>query len=203
MINLLPPDLKQSYHYAYRNVLLLRWLVAFAFGVLGLVAIVTAGLVYIQQSAQTYTTQIAATESSLQQQKLGATQTEVQDISNSLKLAVKVLSKEVLFSKLLQQLATITPSNAVLTDLDISQAQGALDITALTTDYTAATQLQVNLADPNNKIFSHADIVSISCPSSASSDPTISKYPCTVVIRALFAANNPYLFINDKGSVKP
>jgi Tfp pilus assembly protein PilN len=200
MINLLPPDLKESYRYAQRNVRLVRWVIAFGFSFVGLGVLSTAGMIYMQQSAQSYGKQIATTQALLQEQKLSETQARVKDITSSLRLSVQVLSKEVLFSKLLKQLATVTPNNAVLTDLSINQGQGAVDITALTTDYNAATQLQVNLADSRNKIFSHADIVSISCSSSTTSNQTDAHYPCTVVIRALFVANNPFLFINDSGS---
>lgn len=201
MINLLPPDLKQSYRYAHRNVRLTRWLIVFVFGFIGLTLISTAGLIYMRQSEQSYLKQIASAQASLQQQKLSDTQKQVQDISNSLRLSVQVLSKEVLFSKLLRQIGTITPSNAVLTNLNIIQVQGGIDIKALTTDYNAATQLQVNLADPANKLFTSADIISITCSSSSSSTSLLdSRYPCTVEIRALFAKNNPYLFINDKGT---
>ena len=168
MINLLPPELTEAYKYAHRNVRLVRWVVMFMLAFVGLAVISTVGMIYMQQSAQTYTKEVATSQASLQQQKLPETQAQVKDISGSLKLAVQVLSKEVLFSKLLTQLATTLPQNAVLTDLDISQTQGALVITALTTNYNAATQLQVNLADPSNRLFSKADIVSITCTSSSS-----------------------------------
>lgn len=196
MINLLPPELKESYRYAYRNVRLMRWVVAGVVSLVGLAALGTGGLIYIQQTTQSYSGQIATAEANLQEQKLASTQTQVKDISNSLKLSVQVLSKEILFSDLLTQLASITPSNAVLTDLTISQSEQAVDISALTTDYNAATQLQVNLADPANKLFSKADIVSITCSNSTSGSGD-SQYPCSVTIRALFVTNNPYLFIND------
>lgn len=196
MINLLPPDVKRSYWYAHRNVGLLRWIIALGIGLAGLAAISTAGLIYIRQQAQGYTGQIAAAEASLKQQNLSATQKQVKDITGSLKLAVQVLSKEVLFSKLLNQLATVTPSNAVLTDLTIAQAQSAVTITATTTDYNAATQLQINLADPANRIFAQADIISIACNATPVSG-VVPHYPCTVIIRALFASNNPFLFVND------
>jgi hypothetical protein len=120
-------------------------------------------------------------------------QKQVTTISNNLKLVVQVLSKEILFSDLLKQLGTVTPSNVILTDLSISQTQGAIDITALTTNYAAATQLQVNLADPKNQIFSKADIVGINCPSDKLGD----QYKCTATLRALFATNNPFLFISN------
>lgn len=197
MINLLPPELKEAYRYAHRNVRLVRWTIACACSLVGLAGVSTFGLIYIQQTAHSYTAQIVSAEKSLKEQKLASTRAQVQDISGSLKLAVQVLSKEILFSKLLTQLATITPSKAVLTDLSISQAQRSIDVTALAGDYASATQLQVNLADPANKLFTKADIVTISCGGSASNDV---NYPCTVTLRALFAENNPYLFINNGGS---
>jgi len=196
MINLLPPDVKSSYRYAHRNVQLLRWVVLGSLGLFGLLLISLAGFLYMQQLSNSYAKQIDTTQASLHSQKQTQTEKQVKDISSNLKLAVQVLSKEVLFSQLLKQLAVIIPHNTSLSNLDINQTAGALDITAKTTDYTAATQLQVNLADPTNKLFSKADIVSISCKG----DSTDPRYPCSVVIRALFATNNPYLFINAAGT---
>jgi len=205
MINLLPPDLKESYRFAGRNVFLRKWLFAFGFALVGLALISAGGIFYLQQNAKSYEKQNDSTELALASQKQSATEKQVQEISDNIKLVVKVLSKEILFSKLLKQLATVIPSNATLSGLSINQPQGALDIAANTTDYAAATQLQVNLADPKNKIFSKADIISIVCTSSQSSsgqDPVKSKYPCIVSIRALFSDNNPYLFISDKKAAK-
>jgi hypothetical protein len=208
MINLLPPDVKESYQYARRNVRLVHWVVALGFAFVGLVALSVGGLWYLQQQAKQYDSQIAAAEASLKQQDQTKVQKEVTDISNSLKLAVSVLSKEVMFSQLLKQLAIVTPNNATLSNLNISQVQGAVDITANTTDYNAATQLQVNLSDPSNKIFNKADIITINCTSGTAAGgsaltATQSRYPCAVTIRALFADENPFLFINgNKQGVK-
>jgi hypothetical protein len=195
MINLLPPELKQNYQYAHRNTGLLRTLAFFGIGILGLAVIAAAGFMYLQQSSNAYATEAANRKATLESQNQDRVIKQVQDISNSLKLAVQVLSKEVLFSELLKQLAVITPSNASLSGISIVQVEGAVDITAKTTDYAAATQLQINYADPDNKIFSQADIVSVTCTQD-SDTPT--KYPCTAVIRTLFDKNNPFLFINDK-----
>lgn len=197
MINLLPPDIKTSYQYARRNVVLRRWIITIIIAFVGLGAISTYGLLAIHQSTESNNNQISATETLFQKEKFSATQNQVQNISSSFKLVVKVLSQEVLFSQLLQQIAALIPANANLTGLNINQTQGGIDITAETTDYSTATQLQVNLSDPANKIFSKADIVSISCGSTSSQN---ANYPCTVDIRALFATNNTYLFINNQGS---
>lgn len=197
MINLLPPDLKSDYRYARRNTSLVHYITLFGLGLVGLALIVVAGILYLQQSSKTYIAQADGITLSLSQQKQSDVEKQVQDISNSLKLAVQVLSQQVLFSQLLKQLAIVTPNNTTLSGISITELQGAVDVTARTKDYNAATQLQVNLADPANKIFSKADIVTITCASSAT-DPALAKYPCSVTIRAQFATNNPFLFINDK-----
>jgi Tfp pilus assembly protein PilN len=198
MINLLPPDIKQDYHYARRNTHLLRWVLAMGVAFAGLAVLSAGGIWYINQAANDFTRQISVSEADLRRQNQSEVEKEIKDISGNLHLAVQVLSKEILFSKLLRQLAVVTPNNATLSSLTISKIQGAVDISANTTDYNAATQLQVNLADPTNKIFSKADIVAINCASaSADSSTAQSKYPFTVTIRALFANNNPFLFINN------
>jgi Tfp pilus assembly protein PilN len=208
MINLLPPDVKESYHYARRNTRLVHWVFAMGFAFVGLAVISAGGIWYLNQQAKEYTAQIGISEERLRQLNQPKVEKEVKDIGDSLKLAVDVLSKEVLFSKLLKQIAVATPDGTLLSNLTISQIQGALDITALARDYSAATQLQVNLADPKNRIFSKADIVGISCKyptgaATSAADRLLYTHPCTVNIRAQYAENNPFLFINDAKQAKP
>jgi cell division protein FtsB len=79
----------------------------------------------------------------------------------------------------------------------LKQSQETLK--SMATDITAATQLQLNLQDPNNKIFDKADIEDITC---IPPDPSI-KYLCTVQLRAQFAKDNPYVYISPPaGSTK-
>lgn len=202
MINLLPPEVKENYYYARRNSRLVSWAVTLGLAFIGLGALSGFGILYLNQTASSYDQQVSAMEVSLKTQKQAETEKEVKEISNNLKLALQVLSKQVLYSQMLKQLATLIPSNAALANLSINQGQGALDITANAADYAAATQLQVNLADPKNKIFSKADIVNINC-SSGSEGTEAKKYPCTVTVRALFNTQNPYLFTSNTSGVKP
>lgn len=195
MINLLPPDVKDGYRYARLNNGLKRWVVLFALALVGLGIIATYGLVSLHRSTVSYNHQITSTQTLFKQENFSGTQQQIQDISNSFRLVVKVLSKEVLFSQLIKQIGATMPSNTNLTGLTINQVQGGFDITANAANYQAASQVQVNLADPANKIFSKADIESINCQSNKST-----TYPCTVTIRALFTKDNPFLFINNKAA---
>lgn len=208
MINLLPPEIKESMLYARRNTRLRRWAFGLFLSIIVIGATVAAGHLYLQQSIRSYTAQVKQGEEQLKIQKLEETQAQVQDLTNSLKLVVQVLSREVLFSKLLTQIGSALPSGSVLTDLSINKVQGGLDLRAAATDYQTATQVQLNLQDPNNKIFEKADIVNIQCSTKTATTTggTVAvQYPCTVQLRALFAQNNSFSFITkaQTGSTKP
>lgn len=201
MINLLPPETKQAYYYARSNQRLIKWAVILIVGLIGLGAVGTYGWIGIHQSVKTTAAQVSTSQSILAKENLTSTDAQVQKISTDFSLVVKVLSQEVLFSKLLTKMAAAMPNGANLTSLNINDASGGsgLDISAEATDYTTATQVEVNLADPSNGIFSNADIVSINCiTSNNNSTPGFnSQYPCTIQIRAQFAKNNQFLFINQ------
>lgn len=190
MINLLPPDVRENTMYARRNVVLVRWVTACSLALIGMGLIVGAGFIYLDQTSKTHAKRAEDARASLQSQKVDETQKQIEEISNNTKLATQVLSKEILFSKLLRQLGASLPANTTLQQLQIDKIQGGLALKAAAKDIDSATQLQVNLQDPNNKIFDKADIESINC---LATPDTI--YPCSVQIKALFAKNNPYLYI--------
>src|SRR5579884_787831 len=107
MINLLPPELASGYRYARRNVVLQKWVLALAVALIGLLALGTYAMLTLHQSTVSYNNQVSSMTKQLSQEHLEATEKKVQDISSSLKLAVQVLSKEVLFSKLIQQIGAV------------------------------------------------------------------------------------------------
>ena len=197
MINLLPPDVRQNITYARRNARLLKWTVSLLIGIAGIGLVTGTGYLYMNRLGNNYAAQAHQAQADLNKQNPVAIQKQVEDITSSLKLVVQVLSREVLFSKLLTQIGASLPTGSVLTGLSINKVQGGIDLQANATDYQTASQVQVNLQDPNNKIFNKADIISIRCDTSSN---TNLAYPCAVAIRAQFASNNPFLFINNGSS---
>ncbi len=197
MINLLPPETKKSYHYALINDRLVVWIIALVIGMAGLGAIGTFGWVSLHRNITTNSQQVSTLTQKLTADHLNSVEQQVQTISNDFTLVVKVLSQEVLFSKLLTKMAAAMPSGASLTSLNVSNTTGGsgLDITAEAANYADAAQVQVNLSDPSNGIFSKADIENINCNSGNTQNLA---YPCQVKIRAQFATNNQFLFINQK-----
>ncbi len=198
MINLLPPATKESYKYARVNTIMRRWLIGISAGIFGLILVTIWGMIFLNQAISENKTLVSSTQDQLKSENLKGVTKQVSDITTNLKLMSTVLSQEVLFSALLDQVAKAMPPGAVLTDLNITGVTGGLNLQAATTNYQTATQLQVNLQDPNNKIISKADVVSIHCTSGGVG--LASTYPCKAQYRALFVNKNPYLFINSSPS---
>lgn len=197
MINLLPPELKESMAYARKNTVLLKWVMALTVAIVGVFLIILFGQMYIAQATNRLEEDIAQSEQNLQEQNIEEVQGRVQEISDSLNLVVDVLSEQILFSDLIQSVGSVIPEGAVLTGLTINEAEGGIDLSADTTDYDTATQVQVNLQDPTNGIFTNADIISIRCQSDVAEDEI---YPCQVSLRALFGPNSQFLLIPSETS---
>lgn len=192
MINLLPTAYKEELYYGRRNALLSKWIMVSFSALIGVGLLIAVGLVLINQSIDTNSKQVADAQAQLKSQKIEETQKEIESISNNTKLVLQVLSKEILFSKLLRQLGSVTPANTTLVGLQVDKLQGGLTLIGNAKDINSATQLQVNLQDPKNNIFEKADIETINCDNA---DSKKGGYPCAVQIRALFGKNNPYLYI--------
>lgn len=190
MINILPTELKQAYRIGRINRHLAHWIVVCLIGICGAAAITSAGYLYLDHTSTIYRNQIDSANAQLSDQDMTGVQNQVKEISNNLKLAVEVLSQQVLFSDLLDRLTKLMPANTNLTGLSILQTQGGIDISAAAKTYSDASQMQVNLTDPTNKLFSTADIVSITCSGTG-------DYPCTITLRALFSPQSPSIFTNN------
>ncbi len=203
MINLLPADCKQEIIYGRRNTTMVRWTIASCISLLITLGIIGGGYFVLRQSVKAETKNAETTQAELQSRKIEDTQKQVEELSNNTKLVVQVLSKEILFSKLLTQLGSSIPVNATLTGFQVDKLQGALSLKGSAKDVDSATQLQLNLQDPQNKIFDKADIESISCSTAGSEEDTNSAYPCTIQIKALFSKNNPFTYISKTSSEEP
>lgn len=190
MINLLPTQERTDLIYARRNTKLMRTAVIIISIIVVMLVTWGAGYFYLASSIKSYNNDIEQKRESLKTQKLEETEKRIEDFTGSLKLIEQVLAKEVLFSELIKQIGAIMPQGTVLSSIEISKVEGGIDLVANARNYETGTQVQVNLQDPDNKLFQKVDLISVSCTK------TGTEYPCTVTVRALFTENNPFLFIN-------
>lgn len=217
MINLLPSDNKKSFLFAKLNQALLKIIIVLIIGIILMVGIGVYGNLQLNAALNSNQNQIKAANIILNKDQLTATENKIASLSNDFRLLVKVLSSEVIFSTLLTKLANSLPNGASLTGLQISNpvAGSAINLTLQVPNYQLATQVQLNLANPNNGLFSHADIENITCGTSASSASAGSISPnaptssnqgsslCTMNITAQFSNNSQYLFINQNQLKNP
>lgn len=198
MINLLPYSYKQEVMYARKNVTLLRILLYMASAAIGVLILFGAGIVYTSQQIKTKDNEYTSKTTELAKNNVSKTYEDLNQISNNTKLALQVLSGEILFSKLITQIGTIIPPGTQLNSLSLEKDKidSGISLSASTLDINTATQLQLNLQDKNNQVFEKADIDNVTC----TPGPGI-RYPCQVTIKATFLKEkNPYVFISPSAT---
>ena len=201
MINLLPPEYKRTLFYSKRNRTMSRWVIALLLALIFSLLIVGVGWLYLDQSVKREAKDVEQTEAALKEQNIDETTAKVDEISNNTKLVLNVLSREILFSKLIKQLGAVLPTGTALESINLEGLEGGLTIQAFATNFNTASQIQVNLSDPQNKIFKQADIETITCPKTAPQESDSggqSIYPCTVRLKALFSDDTEYRYIGSE-----
>ncbi len=192
MINLLPPSRADAIRFGRQNTTLRIWLFGIAIAIGGLIVILVSGWVYIDQQSKNLQKHIVSVNTQLKEQNLSQVQKDAKEITGDITVINKVLSQEVRFSELIQAIGNDMPPGTVLGALSLSnKVNGAIDFTANAKDYTSATQIAVNLSDPQNQLFSKVDIISVNCSSSIPDD-----YKCTVTLRALFSKTAQTKFLS-------
>lgn len=183
MINLLPKDYADSIRFGRQNTILRNWLAGLSAAILGMVFIVIAGWLYINQQAKDLRVNIITTNQQLKAQDLQKVQADAKTITGDIKVINKVLGSEVRFSDLIQAIGNDMPPGTVLGALSLTQTTGSIDLSASATDYASAAQIAVNLSDSKNNLFSKVDILTTNC--GATTTQTI--YKCSATFKALFS----------------
>lgn len=197
MINLLPPQRSQDIKYSHLNSSLRVWLLAALAAVVLIIVVAAGGFIYMNRQAQTLNANLANTKKELDQQNLTQVQKDAKEITGDIKVINQILSHDVRFSELIDQIGKAMPPRSVLASLTLTKADGALDLTANATDNASATQIAVNLHDPANNLFDKVDIINIDCR-----DTNNAVYPCKATFRVLFTgkAKTRFLSVPKEGS---
>lgn len=200
MINLLPTEQRKATLFARRNTTLVRWLIGILVATAGIAVITGGSLFYLKRDSTALKNEIDKTKAELVKQDEKKTLDRAEEMSGNLKLAVDVLSNEVLFSKLLQSIGEVMPPGTVLQSLSLTNdiASQGIDLEIGAIDYESGTRAHVNLNDSTNEIFERADLQTVKCDNQ--NEESTSIYVCTASIRALFSSNNPFMLIGKEGS---
>jgi|SRR3989344_1200910 len=199
MINLLPPEYGAAIKFGRHNAALRRWLIGIWLAIGGLLIIITGGWLYLDNQAKNLAKSQTETESRLAAEDLEGVKKEAQEITSSIKVIDQVLSREILFSKLIGEIGRVLPPGTVLKSLTLNESvAGGFDIEVRARDNQSAARVATNLNDPNNKIFSTVDILSITC-STTDINPG-DFYFCDGTYRALFNKETRQRFLNSEAT---
>jgi Tfp pilus assembly protein PilN len=197
MINLLPPNYSQQIKYGRVNAVLVRWLVVTLLAIGGLLIIIFSGWLYINSQSKNLQRNIDDSKKQLQAQHLEQVQKQAAEITGDIKVINQVLSREIRFSDLMQEVGKTLPPGTVLGALTLNKVTGALDLSANAKDYSSAAQIAVNLNDPKNGLFDKVDIININCGTD-----TIA-YKCNATFKALFNKSAQNRFLSVPKADKP
>ena len=192
MINLLPPEIKQEIAFGRKNEKLVRWVTAVVIVIAGIGLLSLFGQFYITKNVKNQQKVSKVSQERMAAQNYEGTKKELQSLSDNVKTVVQILSKQLLFSKMLTTIGSILPSGTVLSDITLSSTDSAIDLSISATDRAAATQAFVNVKDPKNNFFTNADLISINCDSAGGK-----KYPCTATIRVVLKNDSSFYFLNS------
>lgn len=159
MINLLSPQDKKELRAARLNVLLRRYNLLVLLTLVGVAAVFMSAIIFAYSQ-----TAIARGDIERDQQdssQYTEVQQEAEQFENNLTIAKRILADEIIYSKVITDIAGILPSNVRLNNLtlnpDTFDNPSVLD--ARTTGYDAALNLKTTLEDSN--IFQDVSIANI------------------------------------------
>lgn len=158
MINLLPPEAKQSVIYARRNVALFQYcIVALTAGV-ALSAMLFFGATLASRTEKELEQSIQSDQVKVDELEL--INKEAKELANSIDVIATLLSKEMKFSELIKEIGAIIPPDAALQSLTLSDDQQtplSLEVLADKADTIGVTQENIE----ESELFKGADVLSI------------------------------------------
>lgn len=200
MINLLPPQTRANMRIARSNTSLRRYIELLTLALLVVVTAYIAGQYFL--SSQQKDVQNVIDTNTRSVKKLEGVQNEATQLSATINTIAGLLSREISFSRMLEQTSALLPQGSVLTGLQFSieDLKSPLVITAQVDTEAKAAVLLKNLQSSN--LFENTQLVSISqikeestttpttpltAPDAAPSAPApTSPYKYNAVINAYF-----------------
>lgn len=160
MINLMPPQLKESIRFGAYNVRIVQYIFLVVVAGLALAAVITFGVQIVRSDESKLVTSINAKE--LQLEEYTDEIAEAKILSEKIDTVDVLLQNEVKYSVVLQEVARLLPPGSAVRNINLAteDLEENLSLQVFLVNKTTATQLQQNLA--NSDLFTGADIQQLS-----------------------------------------
>lgn len=193
MINLLPYDYKEDLAYARKNYLLLKWLTALFLAVIFVLAISFSGAFVINSERAKAEVSAKAEADAIASSTDKAEFDKYKKFKSNYDTVVKLLSKQLRYSKIIQDIGLILPDGTNIDGIKLTPGTTSLTLSVNGTSQEAIKKAFENISDSKSqkKLFPKADLESITCSDTASSKT------CTASIKVLLNADSDYYYINS------
>lgn len=193
----MPTDIKTRRAYARKNFVILRWTVQALLFLLILLVTALLGLNTINTSLKSVENDKNTIRNKLNSENLIEIQKSYNDYLNNLNTVTQILSKQILYSSLLQKIGSVIPPGATLNSINLSSTDNALELNFNISSSNLAPIIQVNLQDEKNELFEKADIIQVNCQQGQSNTDS-----CTTQLKAKYKKDAVFIFINTIGDKK-
>ena len=185
MITLLGPEDKKQLRAARANVTLVRYYFLAFLLIVGSGLILAFGFYVAAQQQSNAEASLLKAEDDTQDYAKVKSQSEA--FSNNLKVAKQILATEVVYSKMITDIANTLPPGTILTSLSLTPdtISKKMELSFKTKSYDQGIQLKATLE--NSDLFSDVSITSITSKGESTGD---SAYPTDVSISAQFQPRN-------------
>ncbi len=184
MINLLSPEDKKQLRAARVNALLIRYYFLIIIAIVGSGLILGGGFYIADQNAESARIDLIRAEDDTKDYIKVKQQSE--EFANNLKVAKQILATEVVYSKMITDIANTIPSGTILASLSLTPEtiSKKMELSFQTKNYDQGIQLKTTLE--NSDLFSDVSITNITNKGEEGSG----AYPTDVNISATFHPRN-------------
>lgn len=184
MINLLSPDDKKLLRAARTNTILLRYYLLAVLVIAGASVVLAGGFYIADQNKNNFQVELSRAESDTADYAKVKQQSE--EFANNLKVAKQILATEVVYSKMITDIANTIPAGTILTSLTLTPEtiSKKMELSFKTKSYDQGIALKSTLEDSD--LFSDVSITSITSKGEEGSG----AYPTDVNISAKFHPRN-------------
>lgn len=189
MINLLPPEIKQSVRYARLNVILIQYAVVALFAVFVVLSLMMFGQASLNTTKSELEELIEVDQVKISE--LAQVNAEAQQLSDTVDTISALLDDEVKFSILFQEIGSVIPPGVVVSGLTLSkESTEPISLSIRADSAEKAGVLQENILE--SELFLSADILNVS-QISGSSGP----YQFTAELQAYYNPEVPLSSLDD------
>ena len=194
MINLLGPEDKKQLRAARANTILLRYYFLAILVIAGAGGILAGGFYIADQNKNSSKVELSQAENDTADYTTVRQQAET--FSNNLKMAKQILATEVVYSKMITDIANTIPAGTILTSLSLTPEtiSKKMELSFKTKSYDQGIQLKTSLE--NSDLFSDVSITNITSKGQEGGG----AYPTDVNISAKFHPRN--ILANNSGAAQ-